>query len=329
MSLVINEGELISIIVPVYNVKPYLSHCLETIVSQSYHNLEIILVDDGSTDGSGEICDSFVETDNRCVVVHQENQGLWSARNSGQKLAKGDYIMFIDSDDYLHIDAVKLLYIALTKHPECGLAMCHYKRTTSLQEDIVTREDTREQVISVNQLLNLKDSVLPDIVWNKLYRRSLIENIWAREYRIAQDVDYNFRVYMHLDFVVLLDGELYFWMQRSTSAMHQNNYRLSYLKIITEICHRNYLECPDDNKSLRAYFLQRLYSRMLLLRNYSWKSEEKENVLMHCNNCICDTWRSYLLCKRIMLIERIGCMILLKFPQSVTGWLINFRRKLI
>ena len=325
----IAKEELISIIVPVYNVKPFLLHCLETIVSQSYHNLEIILVDDGSTDGSGEICDSFAETDKRCVLIQQENQGLWAARNAGQKIAKGDFIMFVDSDDYIHVDAVKLLYKALIKHPECGLSMCKYKRTTSLQEDIVAQGETREQVISVDQLLNLSDCVLPDIVWNKLYRRSLIDDIWAREYRIAQDVDYNFRVYMHLDFAVLLDNELYFWMQRSTSAMHQKNYRLSYLRIITDICHRNYLECPDDNKSLKAYFLQRLYSRLIILRKYAWKSEEKKSVLLHCDNCICDTWRSYIFCKQINLLERVGCMFIVKLPPVITYFFIYIRRILL
>lgn len=329
MERMVDKGELISIIVPVYNVKHYLQHCLNTIVNQSYRNLEIIFVDDGSTDGSGEICESFSKSDNRCVVIHQSNQGLWAARNSGQKLATGDYIMYIDSDDYLHIDAVKCLYEALVNHPECGLSMCNYKRTTSLDEDITVDEERSEQVISVEQLLNLSDNVLPDIVWNKLYRRSLIDGLWAREYRFAQDVDFNFRVYMHLDYAVLINSELYFWMQRSTSAMHQTNYRASYLKIITDICHRNYLECPHDLDFLKAYFLQRLYSRLLLFRLYAWDTEEKNCAILHCNTCVHDTWRSYMGCKRIGLIERISCLILLYCSPRLTDLLMHIRRKFI
>lgn len=329
MDKMTDKGELISIIVPVYNVKSYLTRCFETITLQSYQNLEIILVDDGSKDGSGDLCDFLSKSDERCTVIHQPNQGLWAARNSGQKVASGNYIMFVDSDDYLHVDAVKLLYEALVNHPECGLSMCRYKRTTSLDEDISLGVERPEQVISVEQLLNLSDNVLPDIVWNKLYRHSLIDGIWAREYRIAQDVDFNFRVYMHLEYAVLIDSELYFWMQRSSSAMHQSNYRPSYLKIVTGICHRNYLECPNDLISLKAYFLRRLYPRLLLLRLYAWDTEERNSAISHCDTCMRDTWRSYLLCKRISLLERVSCMILLKCPPSFTGVLMSIRRMLI
>ena len=118
------EEPLISVIVPVYNVETFLLRCLESITSQTYKNIEIILVDDGSTDSSGAICDSFVETETRSFVIHQENHGLWHARNTGQNKSKGDFIMFVDSDDYLHVDAIKILYEALIQHPACGLAMC-------------------------------------------------------------------------------------------------------------------------------------------------------------------------------------------------------------
>jgi len=318
---------LISVIVAVYNVEPYLRHCLASIAAQSYQNLEVVLVDDGSTDGSGEICDSFSKSDNRSIVIHQINQGVWAARNSGQKMAKGNYIMFVDGDDYLHQDAVKCLYEALIKHPECGLSMCNYKHTVSLEENLSVKKERLEHVISVEQLLNLNDKVLPDVVWNKLYRRSLIDGIWAREYRIAQDVDYLFRVYMHLEFAVLIDSELYFWMQRSNSAMHQTNYRPSYLKIVTEICHRNYLECPNDLGFLKAYFLQRMYSKLLLYRIYAWNIEEKDCVIIHCNSCVRDTWRAYLFCKQISLIERARCLILLKCSPRFTGLLMSIKRK--
>lgn len=329
MGKIIDKGELISIIVPVYNVNAYLTRCFETVTMQSYQNIEIILVDDGSSDGSGDLCDSLSKTDERCTVIHQANQGLWSARNSGQKQATGNYIMFIDSDDYLHVDAISCLYEALVNHPECGLSMCKYKRTTSLDEDISVDEKKNIQVLSVEQLLNLSDNVLPDIVWNKLYRRSLIDGLWAREYRIAQDVDFNFRVYMYLESAVLIDSELYFWMQRQTSAMHQTNYRASYLKIITEICHRNYIECPDDLELLRAYLLKRLYSRLLLLRIYAWDTVEKNSTALHCKACVDDTWHSYMTCKKIGLIERISCLILLRCSPRVTSLLMHIRRKFI
>ena len=322
------DEALISVVVAIYNVKPFLSRCLESIAAQTYHNLEIILVDDGSTDGSGGTCDAFAKAEERCVVIHQQNQGLWAARNAGQKEAKGDYIIFVDGDDYLHVDAVKCLYDALQRHPQCGLAMCRYKRTMSLDDDTAVTVASSQQVITVEQLLNLSDSVLPDIVWNKLYRRSLIDGIWAREYKISQDVDFNLRVFQRLESAVLLDAELYYWVQRKGSAMHQENYRFTHLKIITDICHRNFLECPSDNQMLRSYLLQRLYTRMLLLRLYGRKTGEKEETYQQCRNFISDTWRSYMSCKRINIMERLGNILLLHCSPSLTQWLMSLRRNL-
>ena len=103
---------MISIIIPVYNVKPYLDDCLQSVVGQDYTDFECILVDDGSTDGSSELCDQWVEKDTRIQVIHQTNQGVSSARNRGLAQAKGEYISFIDSDDWLETDALETLYAA-------------------------------------------------------------------------------------------------------------------------------------------------------------------------------------------------------------------------
>ena len=104
------ETPLISVIIPVYNVKPYIKDCMESILRQSYPKMEIILIDDGSTDGSGADCDAFARTDSRVKVVHQENQGLSAARNRGIKESTGAYFTFVDSDDYVSPDYVQYLF---------------------------------------------------------------------------------------------------------------------------------------------------------------------------------------------------------------------------
>ena len=104
---------LISVIVPVYNVEQYLTKCLESIVSQTYTNLEILLIDDGSTDGSGEICDRFASKDSRISVIHKANGGVSTARNLGMELCTGEYIMFVDADDYLSKNAIEHLRVQL------------------------------------------------------------------------------------------------------------------------------------------------------------------------------------------------------------------------
>ena len=105
--------ELISVIVPVYNVEKYLPRCLDSLANQSYRNLEIILVDDGSTDSSGRICDDYAARDSRAKVIHKSNQGAWSARNTGQTASSGEYMLFPDADDYFHPDYIALLYRAI------------------------------------------------------------------------------------------------------------------------------------------------------------------------------------------------------------------------
>ena len=107
------EKELISVIVPVYNAEAYLPRCLDCLANQSYNNLEIILVDDGSTDSSGRICDEYVARDSRAKVIHKTNQGAWAARNTGQAASKGEYMLFPDADDYFHPDYIALLYRAI------------------------------------------------------------------------------------------------------------------------------------------------------------------------------------------------------------------------
>ena len=309
------EEPLISVIVPVYNVETFLLRCLESIASQTYHNLEIILVDDGSTDTSGDICDTFSKTESRSFVIHQTNLGVWYARNVGQKKSKGDFLMFVDSDDYLHVDAIRVLYEALVQNPMCGLAMCNYKRTSTLDENVRLVDENRPEILSVEQLLYVCEGVLGDVLWNKLYRRSLIYDIMARDYRIAQDVDFNLRVYLRLDSLVMVHRVLYFWVQRSGSTMKKKDYKLNYLITITNIYHRNYVENRTNVNLLSVYFLRRLYSRMLYLKAHALGTDNKRKAFLQCSEYINDTRHSYLTCSRIPLFERWGVFVLLYHPR--------------
>ena len=115
--------DLVSIVVPVYNVMQYLDACMESILNQSYHRIEVILVDDGSTDGSGQKCDYYSRIDSRVIVMHKENGGLSDARNKGIALAKGDYIMFVDSDDIVSLNIVDYL-LGLCKQYSADISIC-------------------------------------------------------------------------------------------------------------------------------------------------------------------------------------------------------------
>lgn len=109
-------GKLLSVIIPVYNVEPYIRECVDSIINQTYKNLEIVLVDDGSPDNCGAICDEYAAKDSRVKVIHQKNQRLGAARNNGRKIATGDYITFVDSDDWLHLETVKWCMDAIEEY---------------------------------------------------------------------------------------------------------------------------------------------------------------------------------------------------------------------
>jgi glycosyltransferase involved in cell wall biosynthesis len=319
-----NEEPLISVIVPVYNVETFLPRCLESIISQTYQNIEIILVDDGSTDSSGDICDSFVKTESRSSVIHQANRGLWYARNVGQEKSKGDFILFVDSDDYLHVDAIRTLYEALVQHPMCGLAMCKFKLTSTLDEDIRKVDENRTDILSVNQLINRYRGALCYVVWNKLYRRSLITDVKAREYRIAQDADFNLRVFLRLESLVMVHRELYFWVQRSGSATKTKDYELTRLMTVSDIYHRNFVENRTDMNLLSVFFLRQLYIRMIYLKAHALGTDNKKNAFFQCSEFIKDTRHSYLNCSEIPLIERWGVLVLLYCPR-MAKWLLRVK----
>jgi glycosyltransferase involved in cell wall biosynthesis len=295
----------------------YLEHCLASISAQSYKNLEIIIVDDGSTDGSGAICDAYAERDSRCIVVHQENQGLWAARNTGQKIAKGDFIMFVDSDDYIHVDMINSLYDALMQNPQCDLALCNYRTTVSFDEDTHVPFNDNYQVLSLDQVLRFDNQGLVDFVWNKLYRRSLLDGLFARNYRTTQDVDFNIRVFALVNYAVFVDNEYYFWMKREDSTMRRKDYWYTYLTIVTDIYYRNYYEILDKNRIVSSHLLASLYWRLLSLKSYAWGTDKAEIASLKCKQVMKETWRSYLCCRRVSLLKRLYVFLLLCLPSVI------------
>lgn len=150
-------GELISVIIPVYNVEKYLKECIESVIGQSYQNLEIILIDDGSTDKSGMICDKYADVDARIVCVHKKNGGLSDARNSGLDIMTGQYLVFVDSDDFLPINAIEVLYNIITEK-RADIVIGNYIRVDEkgimIQENlsysdvILTREEAMENILT-------------------------------------------------------------------------------------------------------------------------------------------------------------------------------------
>lgn len=195
---------LISVIIPVYQVVNYLEKCIDSVLKQSYNNLEIILVDDGSTDGGERICDRYAEEDTRVKVIHQSNKGLSVARNTGIENATGDYLFFVDSDDILPIQAVQVLYDAIIKF-QADIALGSYiqfsdkipmdKSISILRQD--NRNKTEKLYIEHEQMKAFfGDPDYPEMAWGKLYRREVFENI---RYPVGKLYEDEYTTYKLLD----------------------------------------------------------------------------------------------------------------------------------
>lgn len=317
------KEELISIIVSVYNIEAYLPKCLETIAAQTYHHLEIILVDDGSTDNSGNICDNFAEKDSRVMVIHQRNLGLWAARNSGQRVAKGNYLMFVDGDDYLHLDVVKTLYQAINQNKKHDIAIIDYKKTQSSEEDIENERKGEIFEVSQKKLISLLfNKSISNSVWNKLYRKTLIKDIYSNDYPRAQDYDYNIRVFIMAKSAVIIRREMYFWVQRPSSLMHQPDYWNIVASCKVKFFYDNFINIPHNKYQYSHYFLSRLYRSMVFWKNRNYRTKNESEVFEQCKKHERNTREAYWLNWRINPLEKIVVTILLHSPR-LTRWLMK------
>ena len=171
------DQPLISVIVPIYNVEEYLDRCVESIVNQTYKNLEIILVDDGSPDNCPQMCDNWAEKDSRIKAVHKENGGLSDARNAGMPFATGEIISFIDSDDWIELNMFETMLNRMIED-NSDIVSCGVKWVEEdgcLIRDVTSENEVLDNKTAMKELLN--DSKLKQHVWNKIYKYDMIKNI--------------------------------------------------------------------------------------------------------------------------------------------------------
>lgn len=211
--------EKISVIVPVYNVEKYIDKCMDSITNQTYKNLEIILVDDGSTDSSGKICDEYAKKDNRIKVIHKENGGLSSARNAGIDIASGKYIGFIDSDDYIELDMYETLYNIITEKnadiSACGVIDVYNNNTKVVKNDSRIVELNTEQALKT--FLEAKGTGHSVFAVNKLYKKEVFENIRYPIGRIAEDAFVIVEILLQCKKVVITTAKKYYYIHREDS----------------------------------------------------------------------------------------------------------------
>lgn len=212
----------ISIIIPIYNVDKYLSACIETVIHQTYQNLEIILVNDGSTDICPQICDDYAAKDQRIIVIHKKNGGLSDARNAGMKIATGDYISFVDSDDLLSLDFYQNILNALIKNDadvvECGFVK--FEKENELKEVNIKTDIFNVEIYETeNALLQLLNGPLSIVVWNKMYKKNIVKGIEFPFGKINEDAFWTYKIFAKAKKIAKISAPLYFYRQQSTSIM--------------------------------------------------------------------------------------------------------------
>ncbi len=213
--------ELISVIIPIYKVERYLDRCIESVVNQTYKNLEIILVDDGSPDNCPFICDDWAKKDNRIKVIHKLNGGLSDARNNGLKVASGEYISFVDSDDWVESCFLEKLYRIMQQENAdvvgCGVAYA------SEEGKILKSKSCSKPLLNMTKIEALRQLILEkeitQTVWNKLYRREVIRDILFEVGKCHEDDFWTYRIIDRANKVTMISDLLYNYLQREGSIM--------------------------------------------------------------------------------------------------------------
>lgn len=227
--------KLISIIVPVYNIEAYLPRCLDSVLAQTYAALEIILVDDGSTDSSGKICDHYAEKDDRIKVIHKRNGGLSDARNAGMDAASGKYIGFVDGDDWIDEDMYRAMYAACEEE-KAQVAVCRYKQIRSSGHNPSGRNEKAGMIdafagnsVSLSKTLALEAYVCADeryviynSVWSKLFSAELVKDMRFPVGKNSEDIMFTTRAFCRMERLVYLDSPYYnYVLDREGSIMNE------------------------------------------------------------------------------------------------------------
>lgn len=269
----------ISVIIPVYNVEKYLIDCLESVVSQTYKNLEIIIVNDGSTDCSGDISDEYEKKDERIRVVHQKNMGLSGARNTGIDMATGEYITFLDSDDYLEIDILEKLVKILEKNKSdiavAGINFCDEQGKTLYEQ----KSKGIKKYVGKNQLYNLLTSnEINTMAWGKLYRISLFKDLRYPLHKYHEDVFLTYKLLDQSKSTIVIPDIGVHYRQVKTSIVH-STFCLKHLDSIqamqerSKFIEKKYPEYRKYSYSTVVYACCKVFEKMV---QSSYRNEKIE-----------------------------------------------------
>lgn len=251
------ECQLISIIIPVYNVEKYIRKCLDSVCGQTYRNLEIIIVDDGSSDLSGEICEEYQKKDARIRIIRKKNEGQSAARNTGLEQAKGDFIMFVDSDDWIAEDMVAYLYENLEER-KADLAICGFysvigeteKKYAAEEDAFLSREEALKELVD-------NEGKIQNYVWVQMWKRDLTNDIRFPVGRIFEDMSVTYQVIEKADHILLLKEAKYYYNHREGSTMMKKNEGVNLMRCFAH--EERYKELGEQYPEFRADLLRQYF----------------------------------------------------------------------
>ena len=282
----------VSVIIPVYKVEKYLKRCLESVVNQTYKNIEIILVNDGSPDKCGEICDAYARIDSRIKVIHKENGGLSSARNAALDIVSGEYIMFVDSDDWISEDSLEQLY----EYIDADYDIINFKFS-------FVKEDSKELVEMHN---DIKDGYECDLItyidklftgelnffiWNKLYKKNLFDEVRFPEGRNYEDLATIYKLYFNAKSIIVTDYTLYYYLLGNSNSITSNSTvknMTDYLLNTKEIyeVNKNYLQINKrDFSNVDTWYKMMIIQLLINYTKSTYKDDDlKKEILSELKN---------------------------------------------
>lgn len=264
---------LISVIIPVYKVERYLKRCVDSVLNQTYTNLEIILVDDGSPDLCPKICDDYATLDSRVKVVHKENGGLSSARNAGLDICTGEYLAFVDSDDFLSKRFIECLYRAIIE--KCvNVSVAEYRAferneklfEKKIPDNYVVEKMPLEKIMACYSSIYSHDSMLTIVSWNKLYKAILFNRVRFPEGKLYEDAATTYKILNQCDEIAFVKHQLYYYFLRQNSISGNEGFTERYLDLFDALKETNEFFLEQKKERLAGFVVP----QMLKVGIYSW-----------------------------------------------------------
>lgn len=291
------DSPLISVVIPVYNVEKYINQCLDSILKQTYSNLEILLTDDGSTDNSGNICDEYSRKDNRIKIFHQQNKGVSAARNNGIRHANGDFISFIDPDDFIDKDFYEYLLNQIHKS-DSDIVFCSFRKVNEQEIPFSKKEEEQDSIATyfrddaVINCLRARNG-FGMFVWNGLFKKKTVP-LFNEEIRICEDQDFSVAALLKAQKVSICKGVKYNYRIRMTGSksafdFYSESYKYQ-LKALDEI-KRHLTEAEASPELFNAYNERCLRMHLCLMDRYSSLGQRDKNLFNRFRNYLIEDAR--------------------------------------